>query len=396
MKTRDVAIIYDVAYPFVSGGGQRRIYEVATRLAQAGWDVTWYTLKTWDGADIRTLDGITYIGLPGHTRLYSPSGRRSIREALSFGLSIWRVRVRISQHRVIWCGQWPYFHIFGLITRCRHRLVIDWWETWGTHWIRYLGIMGVFGFLIERSAAFLFSRNARLVTLVPIARRAVIAAGARRAAVHTISNGINLEEIQRVPPAESNGRLIYVGRLKDHKNVDHILRAIAIINARGNGVISADIIGSGPELLRLQSLAEKLCVQEHVNFWGELGTEQMLAMLKAAALFIHPSTKEGGGSITLLEANACGIPVAIYRHPTGIDTSLVVDGVTGIIVEPATPAELADRIVQFLNDRGRSAECQAACVQFAQRHDWSVVSAEYERLFDSVLFALPEVQLEVK
>ena len=385
IPARDIAIVYDVAYPFVAGGGQKRMYEVASRLRLRGWKVTWYSLKTWEGDDVVTADGIAYRGLPGHTQLYAASGRRSIREALSFGKACMRARHDIARHSVIWCGQWPYFHVFALLRACRGRILVEWWETWGSHWIEYLGAAGIFGYVLERIAAFQFSRSAKLVTLVPMARKDVISAGARDGAVSIIPNGINCAEIAGVARADAGADIVYAGRLKDHKNVDHLLRAIALIRDRCATRLSVDIVGDGPERTRLGELARELGLEEQVRFHGELPTTEMIALMKAARIFVHPSTKEGGGSITLLEANACGLPVMMYRHPNGIDPSLITPGLTGLIVEEVGPAPLAAALEQCFRGNEPWTMTKEACIESARRYDWDVIAHRYEALLSEAL-----------
>ena len=42
-----IAFIYDTAFPWVTGGAERRIYEIGTRLAKSGHDVHVYSLGYW-------------------------------------------------------------------------------------------------------------------------------------------------------------------------------------------------------------------------------------------------------------------------------------------------------------------------------------------------------------
>ena len=65
-KSKKILIIYDVAYPFVIGGGQIRLYEIAKHLIQNGCEVTWLCFKTWEGKSSFVGDeGIFYVGLEG-------------------------------------------------------------------------------------------------------------------------------------------------------------------------------------------------------------------------------------------------------------------------------------------------------------------------------------------
>src|SRR5882757_6803010 len=86
-----VAIVYDAVYPYVKGGAERRYYELARRLAERGHDVHWYGMRYWDGPAVRRMGGITYHGVCRPRPLYTPSGRRSISQALIYGLACLRL-----------------------------------------------------------------------------------------------------------------------------------------------------------------------------------------------------------------------------------------------------------------------------------------------------------------
>ena len=81
-----IAIVYDAVYPYSLGGGERRYYELAIRLAQAGHEVHWYGMRWWSGPRIMHKDGVTYHAICPKLPLYTRSGRRSIIEAFIFGL----------------------------------------------------------------------------------------------------------------------------------------------------------------------------------------------------------------------------------------------------------------------------------------------------------------------
>ena len=73
-KKLKLLIVYDVSYPSIEGGGQRRFYEIASRLNfNYEFEVDWLCFKTWD-SKIKSSN-INYIGLPGFKGLYNRNGR---------------------------------------------------------------------------------------------------------------------------------------------------------------------------------------------------------------------------------------------------------------------------------------------------------------------------------
>ena len=45
-KNNRILIVYDVAYPFVHGGGQKRLWEVSQRLLKNNFSIEWICFKT--------------------------------------------------------------------------------------------------------------------------------------------------------------------------------------------------------------------------------------------------------------------------------------------------------------------------------------------------------------
>ena len=79
-----IAFIYDAVYPWVKGGAEKRVYELAKRLAERGHEVHWYSIGWWwtenDHNDI-IMEGIKLHGVSDPIRLYSDD-RRSLKKLL--------------------------------------------------------------------------------------------------------------------------------------------------------------------------------------------------------------------------------------------------------------------------------------------------------------------------
>lgn len=376
-----IGIVYDVAYPFVEGGGQKRLFEVGKRLVQRGWSVNWYCFKTWEGKKTLFHEGITYYGLEGYSNLYVQNGRRSIKAALSFGAAIVKLNGSFYKNSVLWCGQWPYFHIFAIMLRKPFRrppVVIDWWETWDKHWYEYLGKAGFGGRIIERIASRLGDHK---VCISEIGKRDIEKIGSDSRNLIVIPNGIDFKMISSIQPYPEKCEIIFLGRLKNHKNVDHIIKAIKILADSGRDV-RLNIIGDGPEKENLTNLCIKFGMLEHVTFLGAIeSTKEVYQRLKSALLFVNTSTKEGGGSITLFEANACGLPVIAYRHPLGIDPSLISEGENGYIVEKISPEGIAQAIADIIDMTENLDSLKLKCIEKSKGYDWDIIAEHYDNLF---------------
>jgi glycosyltransferase involved in cell wall biosynthesis len=271
----------------------------------------------------------------------------------------------------------------GLVAKRWHSaLVVSWYETWDAHWLTYLGWWGFVGRWVERWCAWVPQ------CLIVVSEQALARLRSARIqtkhAVH-VPLGIELDRIQRAPTAVEHVDVIYFGRLVRHKNVDVLLRALALVVA-ARPSLRAVIVGDGPEASALRTLARELLIDHAVRFRGSVDSyDQLMGMVKAARLFILPSTKEGGGSIVTLEANACGTPVIAMEHPLGIDRSLIQEGVNGFWVSPPLTSErLAERIIQVLRDPRIDNEWRHGSVERRRAYDLRAMARRIEMVYSQV------------
>lgn len=376
-----IAYVYDAVYPYCKGGGERRIYEVATRLQKRGHEVHLFGMKLWDGPGQIEKDGLHYHGICPPLNMYHPSGRRSIRELIEFGLYSTRM-LAAERFDVVDCGQWPFTHYLPVRLQTwmrRSKMFVSWYEVWGQHWLEYIGKLGHVGLAVEK----IFCRIPDgIIAVSDVTSDDLHALGVKPGVVRVIANGIDYRHIQSVPAAEGRHYdVVCTGRLKNHKNVDVLLRAISLAQRDIPGITGL-IIGEGPERSRLEALAEELGLASQVTFTGGLEDfDDVLGQMKTARIFVNASTKEGGGSITLFEANACGLPVIAVRHPHGIDPRLICEGENGYMVEALSPELLASEMVSLLRDTERLARNVDASIRMAEQYDWEIITDQHERFY---------------
>lgn len=378
-----IAYVYDSAYPFTKGGGERRIYEVARRLSERGHEVSILSMKCWEGPASLRNNGLCYRAISPRMNSYHRSGRRSISQALRFGASAWRM-LSHGRYDVIDCGQWPYFHFFpakACSVLRRTAFIVTWYEVWKDHWLEYLGKPGLIGMMAE----WFFSRFPdRIVAISEKTQSDLLSLGVRQGRMTTIHNGVDFQHFQCVPPGRFKTDLAYCGRLKNHKNVHLLIEAVALMKRSRPGV-SAVIIGEGPEFAALRHLAARSGVDSNIIFTGALDDfDEVIGWLKASQIFVTPSTQEGGGSIALFEANACGLPVIAIRCADGIDPSLIHDGLNGYLIN-LDAEQIAQTALELLNSPSRLKANAGASQDCAAKYDWQAVTRQYEQLYFSLL-----------
>ena len=219
----------------------------------------------------------------------------------------------------------------------------------------------------------------KIVAISDKTQSELLSLGVVRGRMTMIPSGVDNSHIQSVTPRNTKTDLAYCGRLKNHKNVHLLIEAVALLKQTRRD-ISAVIIGDGPEAAALRALALQLCVAENITFTGSLENfDDVIAWLKASRIFVTPSTKEGGGSITLFEANACGLPVIGVRCPNGIDPRLIHAQRNGSLVD-LSAKEIARAALELLESPDRLKSLAATSREFAANFDWDVVAEQYEQL----------------
>ena len=191
--------------------------------------------------------------------------------------------------------------------------------------------------------------------------------GAHAARLQRIYNGVDPSRFTpaAAAPLKSGHELVvgFAGRLIRGKGTDDAIAAIG--EACQRAALRLVIAGQGPEQQRLWSLARELNVGEQVDFRGLVSNMDQFWQECDIALFPSHQFIESFG-MSALEAMACGIPVVATRN--GAVPEVVIDGVTGTIVEPGDVDALADALVTYADapelrrghgeaSRQRAAEC---------------------------------------
>ena len=357
----NIGYISDVVYPFVKGGAEKRIYEMAKRLAVSD-EVHIFGVKWWRGKSDIELNGIHVHGVCKPLSLYA-GDRRSFREAARFAGSLGPIFKRDLD--IFDCSQFPYLHCFPsrLISQLKSiPLVITWHEFWGDDWYQYLGKLGLFGKLTERATLAIADE----VIAVSMTTKELISQF--RKGVSVVPNGIDICLIDSIAPAESSVDALFVGRLIPEKNVELLMRAMPPSK-------TLCIIGDGPEKAKLVQLSREL--NTNVRFRSELPYEDLIGVMKAANSLVLPSSREGFG-IVALEALACGTPVITSNVRKNAARELITHGENGFVVD-LTEYQL--RAALFKVDKKRM---QGAAKAGAAFFDWDLLSAELRKLYGSL------------
>ncbi len=164
-----------------------------------------------------------------------------------------------------------------------------------------------------------------------------------------VYNGVDADVFSPADERPSDLIVLSVGDLIPTKGHDVLIRAIASLSQE-YPALKLEIIGDGPELFRLKSLANELDLSERVRFLGRQGRTQVVAAMRRCTVFALPSRYEGLGCV-YLEAMSVAKPVIGCRGQ-GI-AEVIQHGSNGFLAGVDNDRELALAISILLSDESR-------------------------------------------
>ena len=343
-----ICVIYDCLFPFTVGGAERWYRNLAERLAAAGHEVTYLTLRQWDRGAAPALDGsVRVIAVGPRMALYTESGRRRILPPLVFGLGVlWHLLRHGRRYDVVHTCAFPYFSLLAaaaLRPLRRYGLVVDWFEVWSrSYWHDYLGgLQGRIGALVQRACAAVPQRAFCFSEL----HAARLRAEGLRGEV-TVLRGLYAGSLQPAPaPARAADPLVlFAGRLIPEKRVTLGVAAVALAAERIEGLRGV-FYGDGPERDALREAIAEHGAEAIVAAPGFADAELVEADMRRALCMLLPSRREGYGMV-VVEASAHATPSIVVAGEDNAATELVEDGVNGVVVPSDEPEAIADAIVR--------------------------------------------------
>lgn len=376
-----IAMVYDAVYPWVKGGGEKRIYELSKRLVSQGHEVHLFGVKWWRGSDVIEHDGRILHGVCGKMELYTDD-RRSIYEAIVFSVKLISPLIE-DKYDIIDVTSFPYFSCFStkfVSLFSETPMVITWHEVWGDYWYEYMGKSGFFGKIIEYAASKLGHKS---IVVSKMTENNLELLGVKNENILVIPNGVDLRRINNVRPSDSKCDIIFVGRFIKEKNIDKLIDAICLVRKNFPN-IQCHIIGNGPERERLIGLVIKHGLLGIVRFFDFMEHDEVIARIKSSKMLVLPSSREGFGMV-VTEAFACGVPVVTVRKERNAASELVSED-TGLVVD-LDACEISHAI-QILMDRtdDKRKEMSQYVIDKAGSYDWDEITKQLINFYREIVY----------
>lgn len=361
-----IAFVYDAVYPFLKGGGEKRYWELGTRLAAHGHDVTLVCIQAWAGAPVRKEGAITYAGVCPPMSLFAPSGKRALKPPFAFARGVYR-HLRETSYDLVDCCSFPLVSCLAARRALPNRipLVITWFEVRDlAGWVRYTGAAGVLAYGLQQWASRLTRHH---IAISRFTQQHVFSRlGVPRERCAVIPGGVNVSEYAPGATAGVRSRLLCVGRLVRHKQIDLLIRAFQAVAAEFPD-LGLTIVGTGPEEAGLRQQAAQSGLGGRIEFKGLVSAAALIEAYRSARAFVLPSEQEGFGMV-LVEAMAAGAPVLALKAVRSAATEVVRDELDGLLFD--SEAGLVRALRRLLGDPTLQRRLAAAGQARAVEYDW--------------------------
>lgn len=297
-------------------------------------------------------------------------------------------------YRPAWVARWPGVravfrlipYLLSLWQACGRNQLMHLMANSGWSWhlfaapaiviARLRGIPVLVNYRGGEAAGFLARSSRRVALTLRRAQALIVPSGFLKAvfAEHGFGAEIvpNIVDLQRFSPAmqpPSALRLLVARNLEALYDNETALRAFALL-CQGQPQARLTIAGTGPELARLQSLAQELGVGDAVEFPGRLDRDAMAKLYRECSVSLNPSLADNMPN-SVLESLASGVPV-VSTNVGGVPY-LVEHERTALLVPPGDPAAMAAAVSRLLEDSALWRRLRDEGLAEVQRYTWARV-----------------------
>ncbi len=389
-----IAMIGSKGIPARSGGVERHVEAVATRLAKAGHEVLVYT-RPWytrnKGAPRRgsgnndRLRGVRLIALPSIATKHLDA----ITHTLLASLDVLRRKVDVVHYHgigpslLLWIPK-----LFSRVVRPRTPLIVvatfhcqDYHHQKWNWFARFMLRFGEWMACTMADETVVVSHELERYVWTAFQRHAVYVPNGVEPAIRNPKSAIK----KSLSPwkLKPNGYILFVGRLVRHKGVHTLIAAYRQLQTRDKlqTVPPLVIVGSTANTAEYEHELKRAAKGLAITFLGEQSGDALASLVSNARLIVHPSVSEGM-SLFLLEAMASGRPILASDIPENREvlqrsaTTFTADDMNDLkrmiawcLLHPATMARRA-RVAQ----------------QIVTAYTWQQVSESLVRIYDHAVW----------
>lgn len=197
--------------------------------------------------------------------------------------------------------------------------------------------------------------------------------------------GIDLKFFKPIKGLEQGD--IVIGTVKSLEpcyGIEYLIRAFAILRERNKSLpLKLVIVGGGALELELRQLVAELDIQGVTTFSGRIPHVEVVKYLNMLTVPVFVSLSESFG-VAAIEAGACEKAIVVSK--VGGLPEVVVDGVTGLVVNPRDPDGTALAIEHLIFNEDRRVQMgKAARVRIKNNYEWNSNVQEMIDIYKSLV-----------
>jgi glycosyltransferase involved in cell wall biosynthesis len=335
-----------------AGGSELNLFEQARRWAEAGNGVTVFCAdpgRQYAPSRDETHDGIEVRRRGGRFTVYLHGAIFLLRNSQNFD--------RVLD---VWNGI-PFFAVLfsskPVVLLVHHIHDRQWF-------MEFPRLLAAFGRFVERRVAPFLHRRVPVITVSRTSAEALVGIGMERSQIYIVHNGVNRTEWSPEGEHPLGHSIAYVGRLKQYKRLDRLIRAVANLR-REIPDVHLNIAGQGDARTEIEMLIDELGLKHHVTMHGFVDEETKERILRTASVFAMPSMQEGWG-LSVLEANSRGCPAVAYDVP-GLNAAIR-NNETGVLARDDDSFQCA--LAVLLQDPTTRERYSIAARAWAEQFSW--------------------------
>lgn len=200
--------------------------------------------------------------------------------------------------------------------------------------------------------------------------------------VEVVPNGIDLNLFsQDLKIKKEKFRIVCVSHLKKVKGLRYLIESLPEVLAKFPQA-KLILIGEGPERKNLEFQIARLGLQDRVELKGKLINQAIPEELQKAEVFVLPSLSEGLG-ISILEAQACGVPVIASKVGGILD--IIEDRKTGILIEPKNLGQVTQAIIKIFSQPEFAQKLTQNAKDGLEKYDWQNIAQKINRIYQNLI-----------
>lgn len=279
-------------------------------------------------------------------------------------------------------------NILNIPTISTHHTMVD-----NKYYIRYaLKLRGLSWFASLFAFPLIFNRlynKTWMVTVPSLTTVKGIKKHLKKRDVRYISNGINIDLFTNKTNEDivdkdfvNDKTIICVGRVGFEKGIDKLVKGFNIALKKDKD-LKLIIVGNGPYMNGLKMLVNKLNIEDHILITGSINNVLLLKsnLYDKAYLFATASLSENQ-PLSVIEALCSGLPVLCANQGNMTD---LVNNENGWIFKPNDINDLADKLLEAINDRKARDEKSKYKQKALDLYSGATVAKEFIKVYEELL-----------